>query len=458
MNKIWVFIAQMLLMFCWSNGQAVEFTVTTTDDTIDANVSDGLCLDNLGECSLRAAIMQSNILGTDDVIYLPRGESFVLTRVNDIDTQGDNDLDVWDSLTLSIADPELPIASLDDMPWVMVDVDGAIEDRVFEIHAGELISFKGIVVAYGDAHNSLSNQRLGGGIYVAEQVAEFHLSDSIVAFNQAGYGAGIYSDAAVTLIESTDISYNSLDSPALPLVGVAGAGIFHGGLQLTLNKSSIHHNLLEAVGFFTSALEFNAADSQVNVLNTLVADNGVWPFGSSGVVDGIRGNQVEIRLNNSNITGNTGVGIRFNSDAEHTLTLRNSVLAFNVLNDCDELTGIQDFGGPLNPAHIISSDSSCLLPSLASNIQNVDPNLSELEGRFTALNFQFFSTQYPNIGSVLIDAGSRIDVNSEHVSACESTDIRGVNRPLTGGFFNYCDVGIYESDDLIFRDGYEIID
>lgn len=450
----------IILLLTWVNCYAVEFTVTTTEDTIDANIADGLCIDSNGDCSLRAAIMQTNILGTDDVIYLPRGNAYALTLDNDIDTQGSNDLDIWDSLTISIVDPQIPVNSLDEMSWVVVDVDGAIEDRVFEIHDGELVSFIGLVIGYGDAENSLSNPRLGGGIYVSDQVAEFRLTDSIVVFNHGGYGAGIYSKAEVTWIETSDISYNTLDMPVLITLGAAGAGVYHAGMELTLNRSSIHHNFMDSIGFFASALSFEGEDSQVNILNTLVSENGVWGFGNGGVVDGIRANQAGLKINNSNITGNTGFGIRFSSDIDHTLVLRNSVLAFNVLEDCDVFTGIQDFGGPLNPAHIVSSDSSCLLPELASNRQDAEPQLSVLEGRFEVLDFQFFSVQYPEVGSVLIDAGSTLVAGSDHISACEATDIRGVTRPINGNSSpsSYCDIGIYESDDLIFGNGFEMID
>ncbi len=89
MNKYWV----LFLVMCWVNSQAAEFTVNTTDDTVDASLADGICADFKGECSLRTAIMQANILGTDEVIYLTRGASYLLTLVDDIDSQNANDLD-----------------------------------------------------------------------------------------------------------------------------------------------------------------------------------------------------------------------------------------------------------------------------------------------------------------------------------------------------------------------------
>ena len=150
------------LLFCVVNVKAVSFVVNTTDDTIDVNLADGMCLDSHGGCSLRAAIMQANILGTDEVIYLARGAVYELTLSNDIDTHADNDLDIFDSLTLSIADPELPINSLNEMPAIIAG--SLVNDRVFEVHDGELVSFNGIFIAYGDAAQSPSNSRMGGGL------------------------------------------------------------------------------------------------------------------------------------------------------------------------------------------------------------------------------------------------------------------------------------------------------
>lgn len=446
----------LLFLFCIANVKAVSFVVNTTDDTIDANIGDGMCLDSQGECSLRAAIMQANILGTDEVIYLARGAVYELTLNNDIDTHADNDLDIFDSLTLSIANPELPINSLNEMPAIIAGT--LINDRVFELHDGELVSFNGIFIAYGDAAQSPSNSRMGGGIYVSEQVAEFRLTNSIVALNQAGYGAGLYSKAEITWIESSDISYNILTSPGLPLFPVAGAAVFHAGSGLTLYKSSVHHNVLEGTGFFASALQLEGDGNEVSIRNTLVAENGVWPFGDSGIINGITAEQVSLYVNNSNITGNTGAGVRFITNSSHYISLRNSVLSNNANDNCGELTGVISFGSALNPAHIISSDGSCDLPEMASNIENVATNLSDLTGRFGGGSLLFFSSQYPIAGSVLIDAGNPMDVNSGNLSACEATDIHSVPRPLNGGLSDVCDVGIYESGDLIFLNGFELID
>ncbi len=52
---------------------AGPFTVTTTNDTHDANTGDGICADGNGACSLRAALEQANASGGSTSISLPAG-------------------------------------------------------------------------------------------------------------------------------------------------------------------------------------------------------------------------------------------------------------------------------------------------------------------------------------------------------------------------------------------------
>ena len=44
------------------NANAATFVVNTTADTQDLSTVDGVCLDNVGTCSLRAAITEANVL------------------------------------------------------------------------------------------------------------------------------------------------------------------------------------------------------------------------------------------------------------------------------------------------------------------------------------------------------------------------------------------------------------
>ena len=57
---------------------ATTFTVNSTVDAPDANPGDGICDDGLGNCTLRAAVTESNFIGGANVITVPAG-TYLLT-------------------------------------------------------------------------------------------------------------------------------------------------------------------------------------------------------------------------------------------------------------------------------------------------------------------------------------------------------------------------------------------
>src|SRR5690242_21889878 len=79
---------------------AASFTVNSTADTVDASPGNGVCADASNNCTLRAAIMETNALGGADTITLPAG-TFTLTRVGSDDTDVNGDLDVTGPLTIN---------------------------------------------------------------------------------------------------------------------------------------------------------------------------------------------------------------------------------------------------------------------------------------------------------------------------------------------------------------------
>ena len=67
---LWTFLFLFSIVFI---GISQNFTVNTQADTPDANLSDGICADASGNCSLRAAVMESNAIGGTHEISLPDG-------------------------------------------------------------------------------------------------------------------------------------------------------------------------------------------------------------------------------------------------------------------------------------------------------------------------------------------------------------------------------------------------
>ncbi|MBI4367611.1 MAG: CSLREA domain-containing protein [Deltaproteobacteria bacterium] len=98
-----------------------QFTVTSVTDAPDIVPGDGICADVTGQCTLRAAIQESNALAGDDTIFLPAG-SYRLEHVGmGEDKAATGDLDILDNVTL-IGDGASATF-----------VDGGRRDRVFQI-------------------------------------------------------------------------------------------------------------------------------------------------------------------------------------------------------------------------------------------------------------------------------------------------------------------------------------
>lgn len=69
-----VSLASILLMLASAPiASAATFTVNSSDDFSDANPGDGACATGTGNCTLRAAIEESNALPGSDTVNLPPG-------------------------------------------------------------------------------------------------------------------------------------------------------------------------------------------------------------------------------------------------------------------------------------------------------------------------------------------------------------------------------------------------
>jgi CSLREA domain-containing protein len=79
---------------------AATFVVDSTADAVDASPGEGVCATDLGDCTLRAAVMETNALAGEDHIDLPAG---IYTLAIPGDAENDSasgDLDVVDELTI----------------------------------------------------------------------------------------------------------------------------------------------------------------------------------------------------------------------------------------------------------------------------------------------------------------------------------------------------------------------
>ncbi|MEZ5472434.1 MAG: choice-of-anchor Q domain-containing protein [Marinicella sp.] len=449
MNKtFFIFLSITLAYQC----AGAEFTVNTTTDSTDMAPGNGLCADSQGLCSLRAAVMETNALAGADVIYLPRNNSYALTLANNaIDSDLRGDIDIRDSLFLSIENPLIPASSVNEIPVIAANET----HRVFEVLGGQDVTLAGLGIVFGYAETSLNEPGKGGGIRVDSAVTNFNLLNSYLLFNAATFGAGLHSTATNTLVSFSDISYNTTIEPNSG--GSGGAAIFNllGGLRV--QYSSIHHNVMSngaTTGGTAVQVGSTAADSFI--FSTVISANGRGSKVADTLMAGVETNDASIYLVNTNLTDNTSYGLIFGGvTTPRTLFARNSVFAGNDNRDCLLInSGPRNLGDGAGNGHNLSGDTTCSLPGNSNNFNNTDPKLSQLISVFSDTSL-IFKTQYPLGGSPLIDNGSQLAPDSGNPNACHQFDQRLVERPVYGGYTLRCDIGAYELDDVIYRNGYE---
>lgn len=220
-------------------GAAQTFSVTTTTDTVDADLDDPACLDAAGECSLRAAVMQANKTPGADTITLS-AETYTLTLPSP-DPAGPNasvgDLDITDDLTITGAGRDLTIISggtgwSDRLLEVSFEesstsserdlslavsgvrltggrsnaIGGAINFSAVEAH----LAFRDVLVSENTIGPGVSLN--GGGAYV--RAKELTLEDVVFSDNTAtGTGGGLHihapDDASVTVATNLELSRNT---------------------------------------------------------------------------------------------------------------------------------------------------------------------------------------------------------------------------------------------------------
>ena len=189
------------LMFMGASlfASAQNFTVNSTLDATDNNPGDGTCDDGTGNCTLRAAIMESNALGGAHDINIPAGTYGLTIAGAQEDAAQTGDLDITSNISFIGASPQTTFINADSL------------DRVFHVLAGATVSMTMIDIQEG--YVSPGN---GGGIL---NEGDLTITYCIIEDNHAklvngnpfslGYGGGISNEGTLNMTNSTIASNTS---------------------------------------------------------------------------------------------------------------------------------------------------------------------------------------------------------------------------------------------------------
>ncbi len=293
--------------------QAEVFVVNSTADLPVVKQGEHLCITAADTCTLRAAVMESDIDGGANKIVIPAGRyRLTIPPSTEAGFAGPSDASAGD---LAIEDGTLTIVGAGARRTI---VDGNHLDRVFSIANVATVSIKDLTITGGDSTGGGTSKEIdmGGGIYntgtlTLDRVAVVRnhadggggifsvpgsyitIDRSLVANNTAYEAGGIRFDGGGELIDST-VTGNDLEplpktsyaqNPKLAITladelsGYGGGIDFRGGNNLDIVNSTITDNhALKGGGGLNSAQSYAAATSQTSIgitmlLNTIIANN-----------------------------------------------------------------------------------------------------------------------------------------------------------------------------------------
>lgn len=307
-------ITVCLFLFITNRGLTATFNVNNTNDTPDANPGNGVCATATGQCTLRAAVMESIELAGVDTINVPAGLYILSIPGTGENAGATGDLDL-DSVTINGTGT--------------VIIDGGFLDRVLDVDAPSII--RGVIV-----QNGVTTEH-GGGIRCNFACT---VEDVTVRSNTSGaWGGGIRAQGTLTISNST-ISGNTC--------GAHGGGISNFGGTISASNITISGNFANS----DSGGIDNDGSGVLDLINVTIANN----FADS----------------NGDGAGNGGgIGV-FTGNA----FLRNTILANNSDNggeapDCSNT--IQSIGH-----NLIRDLSGCTVVGGTADIYGEDPLLSPL--------------------------------------------------------------------------------
>jgi hypothetical protein len=260
---------------------SVTFEVNATEDAIDANPGDGICATVAGNCTLRAAVQEKNVLGGSGDINLPPGDYQLTLSGRDEDQAASGDLDILNTIVIHASDRASTF------------IDGGQIDRVFEVHENGDLTIENVTIQNGSTAYELTPGPYGDGGCINNYGTLDMLDVTIRDCLAAGFGGAINNRGILSLGLMT-IENNH---------AIFGGGLDNSGEASLYNQNAITNNSAEYIGggiFNAATLHLfgnSMEDSGVIDISQNSAAHAAGGIANYGDLDGflisISGNQTE---------------------------------------------------------------------------------------------------------------------------------------------------------------------
>ena len=301
------------------SASATTFTVTSTVDAPDAIPGDGICDDGTGNCTLRAAINESDFSGGANVINVPAG-TFILTGPADDEFNGagatleSGDLDIVDLSAFTL--PLLTSVTINGAGAGVTIIDGGGTDRVLDINnfaafgSSVDVTLTGLTIRNGNAPVSSGFNESGGGIQFDGFNNQTFVPAGTLTINNcnitgntaAGQGGGILAVFGSLVMSGSEVSGNTA-------VNAAGGGISYDGSAasglrtLQISNGRISGNHANNGTFGSGGGVFAGGNANKTIDHSVITNNAAAAQGG-----GVLNNSGDLTLNFNVIVGNTASG------------------------------------------------------------------------------------------------------------------------------------------------------
>lgn len=278
---------------------AATFNVNTTADTFDIFPGNGICFDNSGRCSLRAAISEANAYPGADFIVVPAG----IFTIGIPESGGGGSFKITSPMTIQGSGASNTIIRARTSPGIPFS-------RVFKLSgdSGNSVTINSVTI-----RNGLPLSGSGGGI---ETSLPLTLNNCVVRNNELRSGDPVISGAGINAMGIRRLTLNNTIVTANKIVGSAaeefnGAGIFSDG-EVVLFQSQVTNNRIDGTGAsvnrgagiaLRTSGNFTATGSQIS---GNISSSATKSYGAGLSIS--TSSQCAVNLTNTVVTGNYSVG------------------------------------------------------------------------------------------------------------------------------------------------------